>query len=105
MYMGDFLGTNQGSQSDVFAFLQEAAEDTLLTPRFYTTDFDEMDKLFNLDLNKDLPMEEFEAMLNEFKTDYNQKVRLQGFWSFNKEALGPCALFQRTDEGHAKNNG
>lgn len=54
---------------------QVAAEDSLLTPRFYTTDFDEMDQLFNLDLNKNLPMEEFEAMLSEFKTDYNQKVR------------------------------
>jgi magnesium-protoporphyrin IX monomethyl ester (oxidative) cyclase len=46
--------------------------ESILTPRFYTTDFDEMEELFSLEKNPNLPMEEFEAMLSEFKTDYNQ---------------------------------
>lgn len=50
-----------------------AADESLLTPRFYTTDFDEMERLFNLDTNKNLDMAEFEAMLSEFKLDYNQR--------------------------------
>ncbi|KAK9825139.1 hypothetical protein WJX81_003140 [Elliptochloris bilobata] len=52
--------------------IKEAADETVLTPRFYTTDFDEMEELFSLERNPGLPMEEFEAMLSEFKTDYNQ---------------------------------
>jgi len=43
-----------------------------LTPRFYTTDFDEMETLFNTEINKNLNEDEFEALLQEFKTDYNQ---------------------------------
>lgn len=42
-------------------------------PYSYTTDFDEMEQLFSLEKNPDLPMEELEAMLAEFKQDYNQK--------------------------------
>jgi len=52
--------------------IKEAADETVLTPRFYTTDFDEMEELFSLARNPGLPMDEFEAMLSEFKTDYNQ---------------------------------
>ena len=52
--------------------VQQASADTVLTPRFYTTDFDQMEEMFNLDRNPNLPMEEFEAMLSEFSTDYNQ---------------------------------
>jgi hypothetical protein len=52
--------------------VKEAADETVLTPRFYTTDFDEMEELFSLERNPGLPMDEFEAMLSEFKTDYNQ---------------------------------
>ena len=52
--------------------IKEAAAESVLTPRFYTTDFDEMEELFSLERNPGLPMEEFEAMLSEFKTDYNQ---------------------------------
>ena len=48
------------------------AKDTLLTPRFYTTDFDEMEQMFNTEMNVNLKQEEFEALLQEFKTDYNQ---------------------------------
>ncbi|KAL2895733.1 Magnesium-protoporphyrin IX monomethyl ester [oxidative] cyclase chloroplastic, partial [Bienertia sinuspersici] len=47
-------------------------QETLLTPRFYTTDFDEMEQLFNTEINKNLNQDEFEALLQEFKTDYNQ---------------------------------
>uniref|UniRef100_A0A1Z1MLY4 Magnesium-protoporphyrin IX monomethyl ester [oxidative] cyclase n=1 Tax=Sonderella linearis TaxID=110477 RepID=A0A1Z1MLY4_9FLOR len=43
-------------------------KETLLTPRFYTTNFDEMSKL-DISLNK----EEFEALLKEFRADYNRK--------------------------------
>lgn len=49
-----------------------AIKETLLTPRFYTTDFDEMETLFNTEINKNLNEDEFEALLQEFKTDYNQ---------------------------------
>jgi magnesium-protoporphyrin IX monomethyl ester (oxidative) cyclase len=58
-----------------------AAEDTLLTPRFYTTDFDEMDRLFSQEINPNLRMDEIDAMLEEFRNDYNQThfVRNQGF--------------------------
>lgn len=44
-----------------------AAAETILTPRFYTTDFDEMEEMFSLEKNPNLPMEELEAMLKEFK--------------------------------------
>ncbi|KAL4554539.1 hypothetical protein LXL04_039370 [Taraxacum kok-saghyz] len=47
-------------------------KETLLVPRFYTTDFDEMEQLFNTEMNKNLNEAEFEALLQEFKTDYNQ---------------------------------
>ncbi|MED6171948.1 cardiolipin synthase [Stylosanthes scabra] len=49
-----------------------AIKETLLTPRFYTTDFDEMEMLFNTEINKNLNQDEFVALLQEFKTDYNQ---------------------------------
>uniref|UniRef100_A0A1C8XS78 Probable magnesium-protoporphyrin IX monomethyl ester [oxidative] cyclase n=1 Tax=Dasya binghamiae TaxID=1896963 RepID=A0A1C8XS78_9FLOR len=44
------------------------AKETLLTPRFYTTDFNEMAKL-DISLNT----EEFEALLDEFRADYNKQ--------------------------------
>jgi magnesium-protoporphyrin IX monomethyl ester (oxidative) cyclase len=47
-------------------------KETLLAPRFYTTDFDEMETLFNTEINKNLNQAEFEALLQEFKTDFNQ---------------------------------
>uniref|UniRef100_A0A1Z1MTC6 Magnesium-protoporphyrin IX monomethyl ester [oxidative] cyclase n=1 Tax=Polysiphonia sp. TaxID=1967842 RepID=A0A1Z1MTC6_9FLOR len=44
------------------------SNETLLTPRFYTTDFEEISKL-DISLN----IEEFEALLEEFRADYNKK--------------------------------
>ena len=52
--------------------VKEAAKETILTPRFYTTDFEEMEKILDPAQNPNLDMEEMEALLNEFKTDYNQ---------------------------------
>ncbi|KAM5550579.1 hypothetical protein ABKV19_027620 [Rosa sericea] len=51
---------------------KKAIKETLLAPRFYTTDFDEMETLFNTEINNNLNQVEFEALLQEFKTDYNQ---------------------------------
>nr|YP_010988286.1 Mg-protoporphyrin IX monomethyl ester oxidative cyclase [Rhodochorton tenue]WOK79482.1 Mg-protoporphyrin IX monomethyl ester oxidative cyclase [Rhodochorton tenue] len=47
---------------------QTSSKETLLTPRFYTTDFEEM---ANLDIS--LNQEEFEAILEEFRADYNRQ--------------------------------
>uniref|UniRef100_A0A141SEF9 Probable magnesium-protoporphyrin IX monomethyl ester [oxidative] cyclase n=1 Tax=Agarophyton chilense TaxID=2510777 RepID=A0A141SEF9_AGACH len=47
---------------------QTPAKETLLTPRFYTTDFDEMSKL---DISSNI--DEFEALLQEFRADYNRQ--------------------------------
>ena len=44
------------------------AKETILTPRFYTTDFDEMAKM-DLSVNED----ELLAILAEFKEDYNRR--------------------------------
>ncbi|HLP91441.1 MAG TPA: magnesium-protoporphyrin IX monomethyl ester (oxidative) cyclase [Nostocaceae cyanobacterium] len=43
------------------------AQETLLTPRFYTTDFDEMAKM-DISVNED----ELQAILEEFRADYNR---------------------------------
>jgi magnesium-protoporphyrin IX monomethyl ester (oxidative) cyclase len=43
------------------------AKETILTPRFYTTDFDEMAKM-DISVNED----ELQAILEEFRTDYNR---------------------------------
>lgn len=43
------------------------AKETILTPRFYTTDFDEMAKM-DISVNED----ELEAILEEFRVDYNR---------------------------------
>ncbi|ONK63610.1 uncharacterized protein A4U43_C07F17030 [Asparagus officinalis] len=66
-------------------------KETLLAPRFYTTDFDEMEMLFNKEINKNLNQSEFEALLNEFKTDYNQThfVRNQEFKEAADKMQGP----------------
>lgn len=68
-----------------------AIKETLLTPRFYTTDFDEMETLFNTEINKNLNQTEFEALLQEFKTDYNQThfVRNKEFKEAADKIQGP----------------
>lgn len=68
-----------------------AIKETLLTPRFYTTDFDEMETLFNTEINKNLNEDEFEALLQEFKTDYNQThfVRNKEFKEAADKLQGP----------------
>ena len=68
-----------------------AIKETLLTPRFYTTDFDEMETLFNTEINKKLSQAEFEALLQEFKTDYNQThfVRNKEFKEAADKMEGP----------------
>ena len=43
------------------------AKESILTPRFYTTDFDEMEKM-DISVNED----ELRALLEEFRTDYNR---------------------------------
>jgi magnesium-protoporphyrin IX monomethyl ester (oxidative) cyclase len=43
------------------------AQDTILTPRFYTTDFDEMSNM-DISVNED----ELKAILEEFRADYNR---------------------------------
>lgn len=47
--------------------IKTPAEETILTPRFYTTDFDEMAKM-DISLNE----EELRAILEEFRVDYNR---------------------------------
>jgi magnesium-protoporphyrin IX monomethyl ester (oxidative) cyclase len=47
--------------------VKKPSEDTILTPRFYTTDFEEMAKM---DLSPNL--EELEALIEEFRVDYNR---------------------------------
>ena len=47
--------------------IKSPAKETLLTPRFYTTDFDEMARM-DLSVNE----EELEAIIAEFRIDYNR---------------------------------
>jgi len=72
--------------------VKEAAAESVLTPRFYTTDFDEMEQLFSQDLNPNLDMSELEAMLTEFKLDYNQRhfVRNATFAKAAESIQGPA---------------
>ena len=64
----------------------------MLTPRFYTTDFDEMERLFKGEWNSRLNQEEMEAMLAEFRYDYNQKhfVRNDSFKKAAENIRGPA---------------
>jgi magnesium-protoporphyrin IX monomethyl ester (oxidative) cyclase len=53
---------------EIRAGVKVPAKETILTPRFYTTDFDEMAKM-DLSLNED----ELRALVEELRADYNQK--------------------------------
>jgi len=63
------------------AGVKVAAEESILTPRFYTTNFEEMEELYSLQKNPDLRMDELEALLAEFRQDYNRThfVRNESF--------------------------
>eukprot|EP00227_Mantoniella_beaufortii_P011610 CAMPEP_0197574290 /NCGR_PEP_ID=MMETSP1326-20131121/30_1 /TAXON_ID=1155430 /ORGANISM="Genus nov. species nov., Strain RCC2288" /LENGTH=419 /DNA_ID=CAMNT_0043136825 /DNA_START=71 /DNA_END=1330 /DNA_ORIENTATION=- len=63
--------------------IKEASSENLLTPRFYTTDFDEMEQLFSTQINPGLDEAELVAILQEFREDFNQKhfVRNDAFKS------------------------
>uniref|UniRef100_A0A6F8UPM5 Magnesium-protoporphyrin IX monomethyl ester [oxidative] cyclase n=2 Tax=Grateloupia TaxID=31454 RepID=A0A6F8UPM5_9FLOR len=70
---------------------QTTTKETLLTPRFYTTNFEEMAKL-DISLN----IEEFEALLTEFRADYNRQhfIRDEEFeQSWNNLDMKTKALF------------
>uniref|UniRef100_R9XY63 Probable magnesium-protoporphyrin IX monomethyl ester [oxidative] cyclase n=1 Tax=Phyllymenia taiwanensis TaxID=1260292 RepID=R9XY63_9FLOR len=70
---------------------QTTNKETLLTPRFYTTNFEEMAKL-DISLN----IEEFEALLTEFRADYNRQhfIRDEEFeQSWNNLDMKTKALF------------
>lgn len=71
--------------------VKQAQAETVLSPRFYTTDFDMMEEMFNEKINDNLNMEEFEAMLTEFRYDYNQChfVRNETFKKAAEKIQGP----------------
>jgi len=52
--------------------IKKAAKDSILTPRFYTTDFEECARILSTDINPGLNLRELEAMREEFVKDYNQ---------------------------------
>lgn len=79
------------AQGGVVMLAKKEINESLLTPRFYTTDFEEMEQLFNKDINKNLNQEEFDSLLQEFKTDYNQThfVRNAEFKAAAEKLQGP----------------
>jgi hypothetical protein len=72
--------------------IKVAAEENVLTPRFYTTDFEEMDRLWAGEWNSRLNQEEMACMLAEFRYDYNQKhfVRNDSFRKAAESIRGPA---------------
>lgn len=72
--------------------IKEAASENVLSPRFYTTDFEEMERLFGGDWNSRLNKEEMDAILQEFRYDYNQKhfVRNDTFRAAADNVRGPA---------------
>lgn len=71
---------------------KDPTQETLLTPRFYTTDFDEMEQLFSHEIYPNLDEEELQACLEEFKADYNQThfVRNPNFKAAADKIQGPA---------------
>jgi magnesium-protoporphyrin IX monomethyl ester (oxidative) cyclase len=56
------------SKTEIHNKTQAQRKETILTPRFYTTDFEEMASMDIFDTKAD-----FEAILQEFKADYNRR--------------------------------
>jgi magnesium-protoporphyrin IX monomethyl ester (oxidative) cyclase len=85
------FGVSKGQQKGVVMMAKKEINESLLTPRFYTTDFEEMEVLFNKDINQYLNQEEFDSLLQEFKTDYNQThfVRNEEFKIAAEKLQGP----------------
>ena len=66
--MVDSLRKPQNTQFDELRpGVKAPSKDTILTPRFYTTDFDEMAKM-DMSVNED----EVRAIIEEFRADYNR---------------------------------
>ena len=66
--MVDSLRKPQNSQFDELRpGVKAPSKDTILTPRFYTTDFDEMAEM-DMSVNED----EVRAIIEEFRADYNR---------------------------------
>jgi magnesium-protoporphyrin IX monomethyl ester (oxidative) cyclase len=65
---------------------KEQAKETLLTPRFYTTDFEEISKL---DISSNI--EEIQAIVDEFRIDYNRDHFIR-----DKEFLTTWNLFDES---------
>jgi len=84
-------GTNELGFKTMRKGIKEAADENLLTPRFYTTDFEEMERMFSEELHPNLDMDEFVATLKEFQEDYNQKhfVRNDEFLAEAEKIQGP----------------
>jgi magnesium-protoporphyrin IX monomethyl ester (oxidative) cyclase len=85
------FGVSKSQKSGVVMMAKKEINESLLTPRFYTTDFEEMEMLFNKDINQNLNQEEFDSLLQEFKTDYNQThfVRNPEFKAAAEKLQGP----------------
>ncbi|CAM6088302.1 unnamed protein product [Calypogeia fissa] len=85
------FGVSKSQKSGVVMMAKKEINESLLTPRFYTTDFEEMEMLFNKDINENLNQEEFDSLLQEFKTDYNQThfVRNPEFKAAAEKLQGP----------------
>jgi len=83
------------SEKDGFKLMRDgvkvASEESLLSPRFYTTDFDEMEKMFSNELNPNMNMDELVSCLEEFRADYNQRhfVRNDTFKAAADKISGP----------------